>query len=153
MGSDQFGRGNIWAGIKGIANARGVPLGVSRTTYDVSSGAHSGAIAAHKPGGVLIPDNSIICGGFVDVVTTFTSATDAATIALSVQSANDIVSAVAISAATDWDVGRRAIVPKANTPETTSIKLTANRIVTVTVAVEVVTAGKFELFLYFLPSS
>lgn len=122
---------------------------VARATYDFAE--HGGAISAIGLG-VTIPDNAIICGGFVDVVTTLTTAgADAGTIALHVQSANDIVSAIAVSnVANPWDAGLHAIVPKANTPESTGIKLTAAREITATIAGQAVTAGKFNVFLYYL---
>lgn len=63
-------------------------------------------IAAH-PSGVFIPDNAIVTDAFYEVNTTFTSdATDAGTIAVHVEGANDVVSALAISDATAiWDAG------------------------------------------------
>jgi hypothetical protein len=122
---------------------------VARATYDFAE--HGGAIGAINLG-VTIPDDAIVCGGFVDVKTTCTTAgADAGTMALHVQSANDIVSAVAVSdGANPWDAGLHAIVPKANTPESTGIKLTAARAVTATIAGQAFTAGKFTLFLYYL---
>jgi hypothetical protein len=123
-------------------------LRVARATYDFAE--HGGAISAINLG-VTIPDNAIVVGGFVDVVTTCTTAgADAGTMAIHVQTANDIVAAVAVSAATDWDAGIRPIVPKANTPESTGIKLTANRAITATIATQAFTAGKFTVFLYYL---
>jgi hypothetical protein len=124
-------------------------LNIARATYDFAE--HGGAISAIDLG-VTIPDNAIICGGFVDVVTTCTSAgADAGTMALHVQGAGDIVAAIAISDGTNpWDAGLKAIVPKANTPETTGIKLTAARAITATIATQAFTAGKFTLFLYYL---
>lgn len=124
-------------------------LRVARATYDFAE--HGGAISAIGLG-VTIPDNAIVCGGFIDVVTTCTSAgADAGTMALHVQSANDIVSAIAISnGANPWDAGLHAIVPKANTPESTGIKLTAAREITATIATQAFTAGKFNVFLYYL---
>jgi hypothetical protein len=105
------------------------------------------AVGAHALP-VKLPANAIIVGGVVDVVKTFASDTDAATIALSVAEANDIVAAVAISNEGDpWDAGLQAIIPKANTPESTGIKLTTEKAVTVTVAEEALTAGKFVLYL------
>jgi hypothetical protein len=127
-------------------------LQVAHATYNPSSDTAMRTIAAHTLG-VTIPNKAVVCGGFIDVVTTFTSATDAATIALSIQSANDIRSAVAISTGTSWDAGAQPIIPKANTPESTSIKATADRLVTATVAVEALTAGKAEIYLYYLMSS
>lgn len=62
-------------------------------------------VAAHALP-VIIPDNAVVTKVWYDVVTTFTSATDSATIALHLQSAGDIVAAIAISDATNpWDAG------------------------------------------------
>jgi hypothetical protein len=122
---------------------------VARATYDFA--VDGGAIGA-IPAGIAIPDNSIICGGFVDVVTTCTTeAADAGTMAIHVEGANDIVTATAVSAGGNiWDAGLHPIVPKANTPESTAIKLTAARDVTFTIAGQAFTAGKFTVFLYYL---
>jgi len=122
---------------------------VARATYDFAE--HGGAISSIGLG-VTIPDNAIVCGGFVDVVTTATTAgADAGTMAIHVQSANDIVSAIAVSnGANPWDEGLHAIVPKANTPESTGIKLTAAREITATIATQAFTAGKFVVYLYYL---
>jgi len=135
--------------LQGTADGLGM-LRVARATFNPSLTAGQRTIAAHNLG-VTIPDNAVICGGFVDVITTFTSATDAATIALHAQSANDLVSAIAISnGGNPWDAGLKAIIPKANTPESTGIKLTAARALTATVASEALTAGKANLFVYYL---
>jgi hypothetical protein len=125
-------------------------LGVARATFDPSANSGQRTIGAHGLG-VTIPDNAIIVGGFYETLTTLTSATDAATLALHVQSANDIKSAIAISnGANPWDAGLGAIIPKANTPESTGIKLTAAREITATVAVEALTAGKVTVFIYYV---
>lgn len=100
--------------------------------------------------GITLPDNALVVGGFLDIIETFTSAADSATVAISIQTANDILSAVAISSGTSLDAGRKAIIPKVNTPESTSIKLTANREVTASVAVQVLTAGKANIYLYYV---
>lgn len=124
---------------------------VASATFDPSANTGERTIDAHGLG-VTIPDNAIVVGGFVDVITTFTSAgADAGTIALSVQSANDIVSAIAISnGGNPWDAGLHAIIPKANTPESTGIKMTDNREVTATVAEQALTAGKAVVYLYYV---
>lgn len=97
---------------------------------------------------VKLPAYAIIVGGVLDVVKTFTSANDTATIAVSVAQANDIVAAKAINATgDDWDAGLQAIIPKNNTPESTGIKLTEEKAITVTVGVEALTGGKFVLYL------
>lgn len=119
-----------------------------RATYDFA--VNGGAISAISLGRT-VPDNGIILGGFIEVATTLTSATDAATVAVSVQGANDIVSAIAISnGAHPWDAGLKAIIPKFNTPETTSVKTTADRLVTATIATEALTAGKFTVWLFYV---
>ena len=105
------------------------------------------AVGAHALP-VKLPANSIIVGGVVDVVKTFASATDTATIAISVAQANDIVAAKAIGAEGDpWDAGLHAIIPKNNTPESTGIKLAAEKAITFTVAVEALTGGKAVIYL------
>lgn len=124
---------------------------VAKAQYDFA--VNGGAISAISLG-VSIPAKAVICGGFVEVLTTLTSATDAATVALSVEGANDIVSAIAISnGGNPWDEGKHAIVPKANTPESTAVKTTVARNVTATIAVEAVTAGKFNVWLYYVMSN
>lgn len=132
------------------ANNGHLAMQVAKATYDFAvNGGGTGA----KNLGVTIPDNSIVCGGFIDVITTCTTAgADAGTMAVSIQSANDIVSAIAVSDVSNpWDAGLKPIVPKANTPESTGIKLTANRAITATIATQAFTAGKFVVYLYYLP--
>jgi hypothetical protein len=124
---------------------------LAKATWDFAE--HGGAIGAHGLG-VTLPDNAIVVGGFVDVITTCaTAGADAGTMAIHVQGANDIVAAVAVNdAGKPWDAGLHAIVPKANTPESTGIKLTAPREITATIAGQAFTAGKFVVFLYYVLS-
>ena len=89
-----------------------------------------------------LPDNAVIVGGMIDVETTLTSATDAATVALKVEGANDIVLAVAISAGGNpWDAGQQDVIPDFTAAN--AVKTSAKRTVTATVAVEALTAGRF----------
>lgn len=119
----------------------------AKATYDFA--ADGGSISAIDLG-VNIPDNAVIIDGVVDVITTLESATDAATIAIHVEGADDIVSAVAISAATDWDAGLHDIVPDGTAANI--VKTTAAQAITATIAVEAVTAGKFEVLLRYMIS-
>ncbi len=140
--------------VDGVAAPTADGLGlirVARATYDFAE--HGGAIGAIDLG-VTLPNKAIVVGGFVDVVTTcITAGADAGTMAISIQTANDIVSAIAVSnGANPWDAGLHAIVPKSNTPETTGIKLTAARAVTATIAGQAFTAGKFVVFLHYVIS-
>jgi predicted homoserine dehydrogenase-like protein len=140
--------------VDGVAAPTADGLGlvrVARATYDFAE--HGGAIGAIGLG-VTLPNKAIVIGGFIDVVTTCTTAAaDAGTMAVSIQSANDIVTATAVSAGGDiWDAGKRAIIPKNNTPESTGIKCTAAREITATIATQAFTAGKFVVFLNYVIS-
>ncbi len=135
-----------------LASGDDIGLGVLRVArFEFDAGIEANrTIAAHGTG-VTLPIHSIVVGGFVDVNTKFDSdATDAGTIAVSVQGANDIISATAVSGAPYSTVGRKAIVPKANTPESTSVKCTAAREITCTVAVEALLSGKLTGYLYYV---
>ena len=91
--------------------------------------------------------------------TTFTSATDAGTVALHAEAANDILAAIAINDATNMldagihagkpgipnlgaDAAHDSQVEHAALIAATCVKLTAARELTATVAVEALTAGK-----------
>lgn len=130
-------------------------LRVARFEFDTAKKDSGGTvanttIAAHGTG-VTLPANAIIVGGFVDVNTAFTSASsNTGTIAISVEAANDIISAAAVSGPPYSTIGRKAIVPKANTPESTSVKATQAREITCTVAVAALTAGKLTGYLYYV---
>lgn len=136
------------------------------TAGNDSSGASNKTIAAHGLG-VYLPVGAVITRAFYQVKTTFTSATDAATIALKVNNANDVVTAIAISDATNpWDaanfdtkVGNYALDGNSLTALGMAAAraaswigpLTAEKEVTATVAVEALTAGKLVLFIeYFV---
>ena len=132
------------------ANGHGM-LRLARFTYDFA--VHGGDIGARSIG--TMPNKAIIVGGFVDVITTCqTEGADAGTMAISVEAADDIVAAVAVNSANPgpWDAGLQAIKPKADAPETTAVKCTAQREVVATIAGQKFTAGKFVLFLYYVMS-
>lgn len=125
-------------------------LGVARVTFNPSATSGDRTIAAHASA-VTIPANAFVVGGFAQVNTAFTSAGgNAGTVAVSVEGANDIISAAAVSGAPYSTIGAKAIVPKANTPESTGILTTQARAVTFTVAGQALTAGKLTLFLYYV---
>lgn len=126
----------------GLGNLR-----VARFLFDCAVAANL-PVGAHGVG-VTLPIHAIVVGGFVDVNTAFTGESGA-TLAIHVQGANDIISATAVSGAPYSTIGRKAIVPKANTPESTSVKCTAAREITCTVAVAALTAGKLTGYLYYV---
>lgn len=124
-------------------------LHVARFEFDAGIVANR-TVAAHGTG-VNLPAHSIVVGGFLDVNTLFTSAsTNTGTIAVSMEAANDIQTAAAVSGAPYSSIGCKAITPKANTPESTSIKTTADREITCTVAVAALLTGKLTGYLYFV---
>ena len=126
-------------------------------------------IAAHGLG-VYIPTKAIVTRVWIDVVTTFTSAgADAGTIALHLQSANDVVSAIAISDASEvWDAGihgskigypnlgadaaHDSALEVAALFAGTMLKMTAQRELTATVAEQALTAGKANIFVEYVIS-
>ena len=126
----------------GLGNLR-----VARFTFDTAVGTNA-AIGAHGTG-VTIPNNAIVVGGFFEVNTAFTTSASG-TLAIHVNAANDIQTATIVSSAPFSTTGRKAITPKANTPESTSIKCTADREITCTVATGALTAGKLTGYLYYV---
>lgn len=100
--------------------------------------------------GVTLPDNALIVGGGVEVLTTMADGVDdSATIALSIKTANDLVTATAISAGGNlWDAGNHDIVP--DNTGSTAIKLSAISELLMTVAVKQVAAGKLRVWLMYI---
>jgi hypothetical protein len=146
---------NAAASTAGIAAAKAADglhdLGVARFTFDPTATAGMRTQGAHGLG-VTLPAQAIVVGGFFDVNAVFTSTNSNSTIAISVQGANDIQTAAAVSGAPYSTIGRKAIVPKANTPESTSVKTSAAKEITATVAVEDLLGGKLTGFLYYVVS-
>lgn len=126
-------------------------LKIAKFEFDAGIEANR-TVAAHGTG-VILPAGAIVVGGFFSVGTKFTSAsTNTGTIAISVEGANDIQTAAAVSGAPYSSTGGKAIVPKINTPESTSITLTEDREITCTVAVAALTAGKLTgVLIYIAP--
>ena len=146
-------------GLWDVFEAGGVGLSalkLARFEFDFDEEDHAAEPADNKdvgahPVGVSLPQYAIIVGGFYDVNTAFDSGTDAATVAIHVEGANDILSALVVANAGLGTIGRKAIIPKFTTPESTSVKTTVARAITVTVAEEALTAGKLTGYLYWLP--
>lgn len=142
----------------GFENRAGTEMGktknVIRAQYDfaVQGGAISSITLKDQEGNAAkLPDNAIITHAYYDVITTLTSATDAATVALTSEGAGDIKAAVAISnGANAWDAGFHEGVPVGTAA--TMVKMSAERTLLATIAVEAVTAGKFELFVEYVLS-
>ena len=113
----------------------------AKAEYDFATdGGGQGDIAL----GVTIPDNAIVIGGFLEGITAVTSG-GSATVAIKLQSAADILAATGKASLTGTAVIPGAAVMSA------PFKLTAARVVTITVATADLTAGKFNVWIeYFV---
>jgi hypothetical protein len=104
--------------------------------------------------GQKVPDNAIITRTYYQVVTTLTSATDAATVALGVatDAATGIVAAIAISDVSNpWDAGLKEGIQTGTMAN--AIQTAGLRNVIMTVAVENLTAGALDLFIEYVIGS
>lgn len=104
-------------------------------------GGDEGTITLRSDDGPL-PSGSYIVGGVLDISTSCASATG--TMAIHVQSANDILSAVGEGSLT---AGHKDVVPDGT--GSTAIELTAARSPTLTIATAAFTAGVFKLVLFY----
>lgn len=103
---------------------------------------------------VKIPDTAIITRTYYKVYTTFTSTTtDNATIALSLNGANDIVTATAIKTAGDiWDAAG-VIAGAQDNAVGNMLVLTADRELLMTIGTDTLTAGKLKLFVEYIDTA
>lgn len=136
------------------------------TSVNDSAGVSNKTIAAHGLG-VYIPIGAVVTRAWYQVKTTLASAASTATIALSVSSANDLVSAIAINdASTPWTAGLHGCLAGAYAEATvagdTAIlaaariagsmigALSVEKELVATVAVQVLTAGKLILWVEYV---
>jgi len=116
-------------------------LRVAKFVYDFAD--DGGAVGDIELGTKILPDNAVIVGGFIDVVTAPTSG-GSATIALKVESTGDILAATAISSLTE---GLHDVVP--DYTASNMVKTTAARALTMTVGTAALTAGRFVVTLFY----
>ena len=102
-------------------------------------------VAAH-PLAVTIPDNAIVIGGHLDVITAVTSATQNSTIAIHLANPNDVFTS---TEGAEANLTLAAQLPMA-TLKTTPIKLAAAKPVTVTVGTAALTAGKINGYIIWI---
>lgn len=95
---------------------------------------------------VTLPDNAIISGGLLDVITAFVDIDDGTnnTAAIHIVSANDIYSAGNLTA------GLKDVVP--DETGSTAIKLTADKELFLTIGTQQIKSGKFHLYLRYIQS-
>jgi len=101
--------------------------------------------------GVLIPNGAIVTRTFYKVYTTFTSpTTDNATLALTLNAANDIKTATAIKTAGDaWDAAAPVVGAQDNAIGNFLI-LTDDRALLLQIGAEEITAGKIKVFVEYI---
>lgn len=123
-----------------IEGSTDVKTAVGEYDFAVDGGA-IGAITLRGVGmsGNVIPAGSVILYGYLEVDTGFTTGTGA-TMAISLEGANDLISATVVSGAPYSTTGRKNIIPAAT--GLTSVKATVARSLVATIAVGTVTAGK-----------
>lgn len=125
------------------------PIAFGKAQYDFS--ADGGAVGLITPASnCIIPDNAIILGGIIDILTTFTSG-GSATIAVGTSAGSSTSSLKGATAVGSWSAGLLAVVPVFTAA--TMVKLSAQGQVTLTVAVADLTAGKANIILAYLVSN
>src|SRR5215218_9308363 len=129
--------GNIIGGISNLAIAE------ASYSFAVSGGAVSTITLPQQD---TIPSGAIVLGGLLEVVTPPTSG-GAATIAVNVEAAGDVVAAAAIGGAPWSTAGRKSVIPVFT--GATSLKTTAARSITITVTTAALTAGVFNVHLVY----
>ena len=122
------------------ADLRGYAPALFVTTFDYDfsvSGEPAAGIAISK---FFVPAGARVIGGWYEVLTTFTTAgADGGTIALSLVGANDLVTAIAVSDASNpWDVDLTKRRPLRGIATTVATR----KQVVITSATQLVTAGK-----------
>lgn len=123
----------------------GLRLFIARAKYDF--GVDGGAVGTINlmPSAVL-PSGALILSAFVNVTTVPTSG-GAATISLNSEAAGDLQAAAAISGAPWSTTGWKAVT---KTFATAPIKLTADRNIAMTIGTAALTAGVFEVIVFYL---
>lgn len=102
-------------------------------------------VAAH-PLAVTIPDNAIVIGGHVDVITAVTSATQNSTVAIHLANENDVFTS---TEGAETNLTLAAQIPMAALAAD-PIKLAAAKAVTVTVGTAALTAGKINGYIIWM---
>lgn len=123
-------------------HGRGFRSSIATYNFAAQGGAIGSIVLA---GDSAIPAGATIVGGYLDVVTPPTSG-GAATIAIQVEGAGDVVAAAAVAGAPWSTTGRKSVVPAFT--GATSVRTTAVRQVTAVVATAVLTAGAFNVVVF-----
>jgi hypothetical protein len=123
----------------------GTGIKFARGRYDFA--VDGGAVGTITISAENLPTDAIILGGVLEVDTAVTSG-GAATVAVQVEGAGDIVAAAAVSGAPWSTTGRKSVIP-AFTGATT-VKTTQARPIQIVIATAALTAGVFDVFLAYI---
>lgn len=124
--------------------------------FDASAGKAAGSydlVDSETGAAFELPAGAVVVDGVAIAKTTFTSATDAGTIALGIatDSAAGLKAAIAISnGANPWDASVRTALIPVNTAATYAAKTTAKRKIQAVVAVESLTAGVLDVLVRYI---
>lgn len=127
-------------------NTRALKTYIGHYEFAIDGGASSAHVLRSDDG--PIPKGAVIIGGYMRVVAAPDSAAHTATIAISVEGANDIVTAAAVSGAPWSTTGFKDIIP--DNTGSTAVVTTAERYPTATVAVQVLSVGTFDVVLEYI---
>lgn len=123
---------------------------VFATMFDYDFAVTGSIASAKNVSSRAVPAGATVIGGWYKVLTTFTSNTDAGTIAISLVGANDLVTAIAINDASNpWDVD----LTKERPIKAIVSALSTEKYVQMLSATEVVTAGKLIGLVYWVVTS
>jgi hypothetical protein len=126
-------------------------LKTAQGEYDFAvDGGAVGAIALRCSSGEVmgseIPAGSVVVSGYIEVDTAVTSG-GSGTVAVSIEGAGDLLAAAAVAGAPWSTTGRKSVIPVGS--GATTVKTTAKRVITATVATAALTAGKFRVVLFY----
>ncbi len=125
---------------------RATDLKVVRGRYDFSE--DGGAVGdIDLTTDTVIPASAVILGGFIEVDSTLNSG-GSATVALKVEGAADILAATAYGSSPWSTTGRKSVIPVFT--GATTVKTTAARKIQATVATATLTAGVFDVVLFYV---
>lgn len=118
----------------------------SYAVFDYDFAIDGGAISTITLRGTAVPSGATVRGGFIEVTTVPVGAT--ATISAGIEAAADLQAAAAISGAPWSTTGRKSVIPAFT--GATSIRLTANRNVSIVIGTAALTAGVFRIWVEYI---
>lgn len=123
------------------------PSAIQQMRGQYSFAVDGGAVGSTNMTQESIPANAVVLGGFVEVDTAGASSASG-TLAITLESAGDIVAAAAVSGAPWSTTGRKSIIPVFT--GATMVKTTAARKIVATIATGALTAGVVDVVLFYV---